>query len=414
MDQVIEIQNCLLCRSKDIAIILDFGQSPLANSLLTAEDLGKPEFTAPLRLVQCSACGAVQLKDIVSRELLFKHYDYATNNNSFWADHFYNYAKHVSEKLQLDKSSKIIDIGGNSGEELLAFQKLGYLDVYNIEPAENISQISQEAGVPTVNRFFDLTCAMDMAEKLGGAMLITSNNVFGHLADYNTFALGIKWLLHPRGTWIFEVNYWRDVIKGKYFDVCYHEHSLQHLVKPLKTFLAGYEMEIFDIEQNNNQGGTIRVFVKNKDYGRSISPIVDQLIKEEEAAGLYQAETYSNFYYDLTCIRNDLTSILTKIKEKGQTIACAGVPAKFCTFSHFMGLDNLLISFACEDSPLKQNKFTSGNRIPIYSFDALYEERADYCLVTAWNFAERIIQRHQKYIANGGKFIIPLPNVFIN
>ena len=124
MDNVVEIDSCRLCHGKDIPIILDFGRTALANSLVKAEDLDKPEFTAPLRLVQCSECGCVQLKDGVKPKILFKDYVYISNTNPNLVAHFNQYAKDVVAKIQPSLSSRILGIGGNSADLEVAFKNL--------------------------------------------------------------------------------------------------------------------------------------------------------------------------------------------------------------------------------------------------------------------------------------------------
>jgi hypothetical protein len=37
------------------------------------------------------------------------------------------------------------------------------------------------------------------------------------------------------------------------------------------------------------------------------------------------------------------------------------------------------------------------------------KNRPDYILLFAWSFTNEIIKKHQQYLKNGGKFIIPLP-----
>ena len=66
--------------------------------------------------------------------------------------------------------------------------------------------------------------------------------------------------------------------------------------------------------------------------------------------------------------------------------------------------------FATEKSTLKIGKFTAGMHIPVKSDDVLIQEKPDYALILAWNFADEIINNLGEYRKHGGKFIIPIPN----
>ena len=45
--------------------------------------------------------------------------------------------------------------------------------------------------------------------------------------------------------------------------------------------------------------------------------------------------------------------------------------------------------------------------------EQLLEERPDYLVLLAWNFATEIVQQQQDYAAHGGQFVVPVPRAHV-
>ena len=62
---------------------------------------------------------------------------------------------------------------------------------------------------------------------------------------------------------------------------------------------------------------------------------------------------------------------------------------------------------------LKQGRYTPGSHIPIVAPERLLEDRPDYVLLLAWNFADEILGQQAEFRRRGGKFVLPIPEVRI-
>ena len=53
----------------------------------------------------------------------------------------------------------------------------------------------------------------------------------------------------------------------------------------------------------------------------------------------------------------------------------------------------------------KQNKYTPGSYLKIYSPDKQPFQKVDYYFLGAWNFSKEIKEKEHEFIKRGGKFI---------
>src|SRR5271168_4450045 len=95
--------HCRACASPNALPILSFGRTPLADGLLTREELGAPEITAPLDLVFCPDCSLVQITETVPPEILFgRSYPYFSSVSKSLREHFAKSAEAVIAARNLD------------------------------------------------------------------------------------------------------------------------------------------------------------------------------------------------------------------------------------------------------------------------------------------------------------------------
>jgi hypothetical protein len=140
---------------------------------------------------------------------------------------------------------------------------------------------------------------------------------------------------------------------------------------------------------------------------------VQALIDYECKLRINLSQTWVSYAGKINTLRNQLVDLLTRLKQEGKTIAGFGAPAKATTLMYHFGIGPEIIDFIVDDAPLKQGLYSPGLHVPVLSSKAIYEEKPDYVILLAWNFASQIMKNHQGYLNSGGHFIVPLPELRI-
>ena len=402
--------RCRLCQSAELTKVLALTPTPPANAFVTAGELTDPQAAFPLDVWLCDACGHVQLLDVVDPRVLYAHYVYVSGTSPVFVRHFEQYARYVGSTFGPPPGSLAVDIGSNDGT-LLRFFKEGGHRVLGVEPAEEISEASRRAGIPTVTGFFNESLAARLTKEHGAAAVVTANNVIAHIDDLAGVMRGVAKLLAPDGVFVFEVSYLVDVLEKTLFDTIYHEHLDYHSVEPLVPFFRSCGLELIETLRVESHGGSLRGVVQRAGGPRKPGASVAGLVTAERAMGLRNADTFHAFGARVATVGSELTALLQKLKLEGKRIAGFGAPAKATTLLYHLGITPQLVDFIVDDSPLKQGRFTPGMHIPVLPAQALYERGADYAVILAWNFAEPIMKKHSAWRDSGGRFIVPLPNL---
>jgi SAM-dependent methyltransferase len=399
------ITECRLCKSNKLFTVLDFGHVPLANSYPSAYD--EIETFYPLTVVKCDDCDHIQLKETINPEILFTHYSYASSDSPALLKHFKEYAATLTTKLGLGEYDTILEVGSNDGILLKEFVRLGFIQLYGVEPAANMAERSLGIGAVIFNKFFNEVTAKQISITHGKMSVICANNVFAHVADVDGVIKGVTHLLCEDGVFVFENAYLLDTIKGLYFDQVYHEHLQYYGIKPLVKYLTQHGLEIFDIEHVSTQGGSFRIYAKFiKSNKHQIKPSVKAFLDEEETYGLYDFKTYSDFNNNLVTLAEHVKAFIKLAQLEEKKVSCYGCPAKFALFSKVFGLNRQNIEYVIDDSPLKQSKYSPGRKIPINGREHFVEKPTDYCLISVWNMANAVMSRNPEF---KGKWIIPMP-----
>jgi SAM-dependent methyltransferase len=408
-EENVALRRCRSCGAPLTHVFADLGSSPLANTYLTEAQLDKPEPFYPLRVYVCDGCFLVQVPEAVTPEEIFKDYAYFSSYSDSWLRHARAYAERMIERLGLDQTSKVVEIGSNDGYLLQYFKEHG-VPVLGIDPAANVASAAEEAGIVTLVEFFGLETAHRLRAAGEEADLLVGNNVLAHMPDLTGFVAGLKTLLKPDGVATLEFPHLLRLIESGEFDTIYHEHLYYlSLIAVERPFVQG-GLTVFDVEELPTHGGSLRIYARHaEDNSKPVDSAVHDLRARERHAGLEELDIYGSFDDRARDVKRGLLEFLIRAKREGKSIVGYGAAAKGNTLLNYCGIRQDFLDYVVDRSPHKQSLFLPGTHLPILDPSVVAQTKPDYLLILPWNLKDEIMEQMSHVRAFGCKFVVPIP-----
>lgn len=394
--------QCRVCDSTNLELAIDLGSQPWCNHFLKPEEVGKEPYY-PLRVLYCHDCATVQLDYTVKKEVMFGDHTYLSGVTKSLSQHFKNVAEEIDEKFfknTVDKS--VLDIGSNDGTQLKHFQALGY-DVLGVESSIKTAKIANEAGVPTLNEFFNL----EIVKKLDRQFhVINAAGVFFHLEELHSVTEGIKAALREDGVFVVQFLYMKRIVENLAFDQIYHEHLLYYNLKTIEVLLNRHGLSMFDAYLSPIHGGSIIGFVTHQGT-KKISDRLTAMREAEVTEKSNEFATYLDFAKRIEQMKLENLAYLSQAKAAGKTIWGFGAPVKGNTLLNYFGIGTQYLDYLVEKNELRRGLYSPGMHIPLV-IEGELDKLPDIYYVLAWNFKREILANNQALIDQGVEFYFPV------
>jgi 2-polyprenyl-3-methyl-5-hydroxy-6-metoxy-1,4-benzoquinol methylase len=415
---LVKHNTCRVCGSKELTSVISLGDQYLQGSFVKPGKEMPPTRKIPTSLVRCDpmrdekACGLLQMEYTIPPEVLYSAYWYRSGTNNTMRHHLQGIVEEAIYMTGLKVSAMVLDIGCNDGT-LLEFYPSGF-SKFGVDPSDVAKEI--KAPVEVVQDVFP---SEELLSRLKGRTfdIVTSIAMYYDLEDPISFTRGIKQVLSPEGIWIFEMSYMPTMLKMTSYDTICHEHIEYYSLAVIEYILKQADMKVINVSQNDINGGSLRCYAthvnnfifKKEEFQENIKV----MRQEEFDMELDTDKPYHHFQDRVNVHKEELNSLLKKLKKERKKIHIYGASTKGNTILQWCGIDHRIIDCAAERNPDKYGAMTLGTDIPIVSEEESRSMNPDYYLVLPWHFKKEFLERERETLERGIGLIFPLPSIEI-
>lgn len=407
--------TCRICGSATLTDVISLGEQYLQGSFIKPGKELPPMRKIPTELVRCDpardekACGLLQMRHSVPTDILYSAYWYRSGTNRTMREHLAGIASEAVAMVNKNRAW-VLDIGCNDGT-LLGCYPAGFTK-YGVDP----SDIARDAN-GKIRVIQDTFPSKELSGETKGKKfdIITSIAMFYDVEDPLAFVASVKESLSKGGLWIFEMSYMPSMLKMNSYDTICHEHLEYYSLAVLEYVLKKSGMKMIKVGLNDINGGSIRCYATHdssiKYKKHEYLQTVENLRREEFSMELDTDKPYRHFQDRINAHKEQLNSLLKKLKTEGKKIHIYGASTKGNTILQWCGIDNGIIDYAADRNPDKHGARTLGTNIPIISEEQSRSMKPDYYLVLPWHFKNEFLEREKAMLDRGTAMIFPLPNI---
>jgi SAM-dependent methyltransferase len=390
--------TCGGCDRVNLSKILDLGVSPLADQFPATVEESHQQVKYPLDVYVCQDCRLVQLGEIVPDEILFGHdYGFYSGTSKSILTYYSQYAQFIADRYADERErarKSVLEIACNDGGLLKELRGRGFEQVAGIDPSSGPAKQAQTLGFDVTNQPFNNAWAQ---HHTGEYDIVIANHVAAHVTDLRDFLTGVATVLSKTGSAFIEFQYLPDLLVGNMLDHVYHEHRFFFSVTSFRRAAQRVGLTLVNATWVDRQGGSMRVELSHSNKYPYPEVASEEWLLRDAAYTTLQSRTDRMF-----------DRLQRLLRPRNGLLAGYGAPAKATTLIHAANIDRGLMPWVEDTTPVKIGRLMPGTDIPIISPDQRPYEPHEYILFT-WNYISEIMHKETAFLANGGRFIVPIP-----
>ena len=378
-------------------LLRDFGPHPICNRYLTAANA--PEFTHPMVIGQCGACGLVQTLDPVPAAELVPAVDWIAYNEP--EGHLDAVAETLAGLPGLNPGAVCVGVSFKDDTLVARMQQRGFT-TWRLDMERDLGITRNGCGVESIQAQLDGPRASAITAQRGHADLVIARHILEHAHDLRGFIAAVRSLAKPGGYVVFEVPDCTLAFDLKDITTLWEEHTVYFTPATFQSTVATGGAALVNFAIHPYPFENCLVGVTRTDASAPPTTAARETLASERARARAFAES-------LSVRRDELRGYLTDFRARHGKIAVLGAGHLACTWIHLLGLAEF-IEFLADDNPHKQNHFLPGARLPIRGSASLITENIKLCLLAVSPEAEpKVIARNREFVERGGRIASIFP-----
>jgi SAM-dependent methyltransferase len=366
---------------------------PISNRFVVNPD--DEEYTHPLLMGQCNACGLLQLINPVPAGELLPPYEWITYNEP--EGHLDQLANIISTLPCITKDATICGISYKEDSTLARLRQWGFHRVWRIDMVRDLGITDARAGIETIQDRLHPDLAGALWQKHGAPDVVIARHILEHAHDALRFMETLRQLVKPTGYVVFEVPDCTRVLETFDYTTIWEEHILYFTPETFRHCFGfgGFSLVRFEFYPYPYENSLVGIA---QPHTAATPAFPSKSVLEDEK---HRAQAFAQ---GLPQRRDMLRRFFSEYRQNQGKVAMFGAGHLACMFINLMGLKDT-IEFVVDDHPHKRGLFMPGSRLPIYGSDALIKENIKLCLTSlSPESEEKVIQKNQAFLGQGGEF----------